>query len=119
MIIIERIDHISIPVSDLEKSIEFYKEFLGFEIIEKQSGSSEAILQVADVKLRLLQTEEKLDGQLDDNYICLYVDEDDFDDALEEIESNNIEIIYGPENIRNGRKVIIKDLDGNTIGLCS
>ncbi|MGL4369159.1 MAG: VOC family protein, partial [Spirochaetota bacterium] len=33
MIIIESIDHISLAVSDIEKSIEFYRENFGFDLV--------------------------------------------------------------------------------------
>jgi metallothiol transferase len=118
MVIIENMDHISLAVSDIERSISFYKDLFGFDLVEKQSGSSEAYLQVGEIKLRLNQVEEDLTAQNNDSYVAFYVDEDDFDDAIDEIEAGSVEIVYGPENIRNGQKVIISDPDGNKIGLC-
>jgi predicted enzyme related to lactoylglutathione lyase len=119
MIIIEKMYNISLSVSDIEKSITFYKDILGFDIVEKQSGSDEAILQMGEIVLRLCQISSLPELMRIENYVTFYVDDDDFDDALEEIEENKIDIIYGPENIRNGRNVIITDIDGNRIGLCS
>jgi catechol 2,3-dioxygenase-like lactoylglutathione lyase family enzyme len=114
MIIIESIDHISLAVSDIEASIEFYRENLGFDLVEHISGSLEAHLQVGEIHLRLLQ-EGKVSKS--NGYIAFYVDGDE--DAIEEIEENGLEVISGPENIRNGKRIVIADPDGNKIALCS
>jgi len=118
MIIIETIDHISLSVSDIEKSIEFYRENFGFDLTEHASGSPEAFLQVADIKLRLFREESGKVAKTG-GYVAFYVDEEDFEDAIDEIEDSELEIISGPENIRNGKKVVISDPDGNKIALCS
>ena len=46
-----------------------------------------------------------------------FIDEEDFDDAVEELEDSEIEIVYGPENIRKGKTVIFADPDQNKIEL--
>jgi len=45
------------------------------------------------------------------------VDEEDFEDAVEEIQEREIEIVFGPENIRKGKTVVFLDPDGNQIEL--
>lgn len=119
MIIIENLNSLSISVSDLDDSISFYKDIFGFDIIERQSGSDEAIMQMGEIILRLCQVADLSDDLRKENYFTFYVDEEDFDDALEEIEENELEIVYGPENLRNGRQIIICDPDGNRMGLSS
>ncbi|MFW5808535.1 MAG: VOC family protein [Spirochaetota bacterium] len=119
MIIIEKLYSISISTADLEDSVTFYKDIFGFDVIERQSGSSEALMQMGEIILRLSQVDPLQDIAREENYFTFYVDEDDFDDALEEIEENELDIVYGPENIRNGRKIVILDPDGNRIGLTS
>ena len=47
------------------------------------------------------------------------MDDDDFEDAVEEIEESGLTVISGPENVRNGKKIVITDPDGNRIALCS
>ena len=116
MIIIENIDHISLAVSDIEASIEFYREMFGFDIVEHISGSSEAVLQVGEIRLRLIGGEA---AGKSSGYVAFYVDDDDFEDALEELDESGLEVVSGPENIKNGKRVIIADPDGNRIALCS
>ncbi len=119
MIIIEELYSLSLSVADLDDSISFYKDIFGFDIVERQSGSDEALMQMGDIFLRLCQVSDISKDGREENYFTFYVDEEDFDDALDEIEENDLEVVYGPENIRNGRKVIFMDPDNNRIGLCS
>ena len=46
------------------------------------------------------------------------VDEDDFEDAVDELNEKKIPIVSGPENIRKGQSVVFLDPDGNQIELC-
>ena len=124
MIIIERLQEISFAVSNLENSISFYKDIFGFDIVEWQGGSKEVRMQMGDINLRLCEVENYSVAEESENYLTFYVDDDDFDDAVDEIEENEIAIVFGPDNIRNGsdntkngRKVVILDPDGNRLGL--
>ena len=116
MIIIENIDHISLAVSDIEASIEFYRENFGFDVVEHISGSPEAVLQVGEIGLRLIGGDK---APKSTGYVAFHVDDDDFEDALEEVDESELEVISGPENIRNGKRIIIADPDGNRIALCT
>jgi catechol 2,3-dioxygenase-like lactoylglutathione lyase family enzyme len=115
MIIIENIDHISFPVSDMDRSIEFYREVFGFDVVEHMSGSPDALLQVGDIRLRL-QLDKNAKGE--GGYVAFYVDEEDFEDALDEIEENGIETLSAAEEYRGGKRIVVLDPDGNKIGLC-
>ena len=117
MIVIESINHIGITVSNVEESINFYKDLFDFEVIEKISNSGQAFLKMGDITISLYEVEGyKTDG-VSQNRISFYVDEEDFEDALDELEEMGIKIVYGPENIRNGQTVVFLDPDGNNIEL--
>ncbi len=118
MIIIEQINHISVAVTNLDKAIDFYRDCLGFDVVERQSGGSDAVLQVGDMNLRL-SSAEKPGKKSSEDYICFSVDMDDFDDAVDFIESENISILFGPEISKTRKKVVIADPDGNNICLLS
>ncbi len=118
MIVIESVDHIGLSVSNLEASIEFYKDLFDFEVVEKMSSAKQAFIKVGEVVIGLFEVEE-YKGQKDTkNHISLYVDEEDFDDAVDELKDKNIPIVFGPDNIRNGKSVIFLDPDENQIELC-
>ncbi|HEY1407025.1 MAG TPA: VOC family protein [Spirochaetota bacterium] len=116
MIVIENIDHVCLAVNDIEKSIEFYRDFFGFDVVEHMSGSPDALLQVGDIRLKL--TSDDGGKNKSNGYVAFYVDEEDFEDALEEIEENNLTVVSGPDDYRAGKSIIIQDLSGNRIALC-
>jgi len=117
MIIIENINYIGITVSDLDGSIKFYKDLFDFEVVDKLSSTGQAYMKMGDMIIALYEVEEYKNQ--DGSKVCLsfFVDEEDFDDALDEIEAAEIEIVHGPEHIRNGQTVVFLDPDGNQIEL--
>ncbi len=115
MIVIENIDHVCLAVNDIEKSIEFYRDFFGFDVVEHMSGSPDALLQVGDIRLKLESDDAK--GK-SNGYVAFYVDDEDFEDAMDEIEENGITVVSGPEDFRGGKRVIIQDNSGNKVALC-
>lgn len=117
MIVIESVNHIGITVSDLEKSIKFYKELFDFDIIENISNAGQAFLKMGDIMLNLIEVKGYKSSKESMNCISFYIDEEDFEDAIDELEDTGIEIIYGPENIRKGQRVVFTDPDGNHIEL--
>jgi len=118
MIVIESIDHIGLSVSSLEDSIEFYQDLFDFELVEKMSNAREAFIKVGEIVLGLFEVEGYENLKNTRNHISLYIDEEDFDDAVDELKEKEIPIVFGPENIRNGKAVVFLDPDGNQIELC-
>ncbi|MBN1531818.1 MAG: VOC family protein [Spirochaetes bacterium] len=117
MIVIESINHIGITVSDLDRSIKFYRDLFDFETIEKLSGSGVAYIRVADMVIGLYESSGYKGSEESRNKISFFVDEEDFDDAVEELKNMDVTIVHGPENLRNGQSVIFLDPDGNQIEL--
>ncbi len=118
MIVIEDIDHFGITVSHLDKSIEVYKDLFDFEVVEKLSDANQAYMKVGDILIGLYEVEGYKNIENTKNHISFYIDEVDFDDAVEELKENGIEIVFGPENLRKGKTVIFLDPDGNQVELC-
>jgi catechol 2,3-dioxygenase-like lactoylglutathione lyase family enzyme len=118
MIVIESIDHIGITVSNLDRSIEFYRELFDFEVVEKMSNAREAFIKVGEVMIGLFEIEGYANQQGSKNHISLFIDEEDFDDAVDELRENDITIVFGPENLRGGKSVVFLDPDGNQLELC-
>ncbi len=117
MIVIEGINHIGLTVSNLDKSIQFYRDLFDFEVIEKMGSSGIAFLRMGDIIIGLYEDEDYKNSTDTKNRLSFFVDEEDFDDAIDELESAEIEIIYGPENIRGGQLLVFVDPDGNQIEL--
>lgn len=116
MIVIESINYVALTVSNLENSIKFYKELFDFEVIE--NNANQALIREGEIVIRLNEI-EKFKVQSDSkNMVSFILDEDDFDDAVDEINEKNLTIVSGPENIRKGQSIVILDPDGNQIELC-
>jgi metallothiol transferase len=117
MIVIEKLNYIGITVSNLEESISFYKDLFDFDVVDKISGSDQAFLKMGDLLIALNEVEGYKNQEGTKNSISFFVDEEDFDDAVDEIEESEISIVYGPENLRNGKTVVFLDPDENQIEL--
>ncbi|MCL1864547.1 MAG: VOC family protein [Spirochaetes bacterium] len=117
MIVIESVNHIAITVSDLDKSIKFYKEFFDFDVVENMSNAGQAFMKMGDIILSLIEVSGYKNSGDSKNCISFYVDEEDFDDAIDEIEEAGLKVVLGPENIRKGQRVVFEDPDGNHIEL--
>ncbi len=117
MIIIESINHIFLTVSDLEQSIKFYRDLFDFDVIEKLGSAGQAFLKMGDILLGLIEVPGYKNSEKSQNRISFFVDEEDFEDAVDELEDLEMKIVYGPENIRNGQCIIFLDPDGNQIEL--
>jgi catechol 2,3-dioxygenase-like lactoylglutathione lyase family enzyme len=118
MIVIESIDHIGLTVSNLEASIDFYRDLFDFEVVEKLASVGQAFLRVGEVIIGLYESEGYKNQDGTKNHLSFFIDEEDFEDAVDELKDNNIKIVYGPENLRNGQSVVFLDPDGNQIELC-
>ena len=105
-----------ITVSNLENSIKFYKELFDFEVVE--NNSSKAIIKEGDILITLFEEDDYKNQKNCRNCISFAVDEDDFEDAVDELHGKEIPIVQGPENIRDGQSVVFEDPDGNQIELC-
>lgn len=118
MIVIESVDHVGLTVSDLDRSIEFYRDLFDFEILEKFGDARQAFLRVGDIVIGLYEVEGYKNQENTKNHLSFYVDEQDFDDAVDEINEKEIPIVFGPDNLRKGKSVVFLDPDGNQIELC-
>ena len=116
MIVIESISYVGLTVSNLENSIKFYRDLFDFEVIENNSG--QAIIKEGDIVISLYEAEKYKSSVDSKNRVSFLVDEDDFEDAVDELKEKNLPIVSGPENIRKGQSVVFLDPDGNQIEIC-
>ncbi len=117
MIVIESVNHIGITVSDLEGSVKFYRDLFDFDVIENISNSGQAFLKMGDIMISLTEVAGYKNSKDSKSCISFFVDEEDFEDAIDELDESGITIIAGPENIRKGKRIVFADPDGNHIEL--
>ena len=111
MIILEGYDHISLTVGDLARSIAFYKDVFGFDILDQSSEFAK--IQAGEIVI-MLQVGE-VAAQPAGNYVCFRIDEQDFDDYLEELEEAKIRFEENSAGEDGPRMAMIMDPDGNRI----
>lgn len=118
---INHIDHIVLTVADINKTIQFYTQIMGFEVIT--FGDNRKALAFGNQKINLHQkghefepkAEKPTPGAAD---LC-FIAQTDIHDVLEELKQKNIEIIEGIVD-RTGavgkiKSVYFRDPDQNLI----
>jgi len=121
----KRIDHIEIIPSDLERSISFYSDILNFKIKSRHKVGMEPLeevvyLQLGDTMLEIMKVRQPAtspDEQWHIGYRMMAIEVEDMDKAVEYFKSNNVEISWGPVDLRGSKRAEIKDPDGLSIEL--
>lgn len=94
---IKNIDHIVLTVADIDKTIEFYTNILGFEVVT--FGDNRKALTFGNQKINLHQKgkefEPKAEYPTSGSADLCFISETDIYEVLEELKQKNIEIIEG------------------------
>lgn len=94
-------------VSDINKSVEFYKKVLGLEVImdfgANKTLSGGLALQTADSFCEFINGKEIFFGA---NNAEMYFEEDDFDGFAERLETFNVEYVHPVKEHRWGQRVV-------------
>ena len=117
--VVERVDFISVPVTDMERSKRFYGETLGLEEIEHPEGSFPEYQLGENVSLYLLKM-ESIGGSFEGPHtasVALRVP--DVAAAQRELEERGIVFDFGAEPFDTGvcHMALFKDPDGNQLML--
>jgi len=118
-----KIDHVSVPVNDVERSRDFYSRVLGLQEIPRPSFSFAGIwYKLGDVAIHIIENEvSKEDPDRSDlstryAHIAFFMDtQEELKKFIEKIKAENIPW-YELENSPTGlHQVFFKDPDGNMI----
>ena len=122
MIRISGLDHVALSVADLERSLKFYTEVLGFEVSprENQKPGTEYFLDCGPSLIGLIQGDPKgdkhelQDGGLGGNHFSFRVHTQDFDAAVEELKACQVTITFTKKREKSW-SVYFLDPDGNKL----
>ena len=110
----ERISHILLEVSNLEKSTKFYQEILGFEILSKEKMKDKRDLVVFKQGIGLTSVmdmnQKNLNYSSPLNHIGVKIN--DINLLITKLDSAKVKIIEGPNASAYGTKLYILDPDG-------
>ena len=112
---IKNIDHIVIPVSDIDKSLHFYTEVLG---MEADTSNQRFAVKFGNQKINLHVGKAQFHPAFGSADICLLT-EGNIEEIKVEVESKGIEIEVGIVQRRGAqgaiRSIYFRDPDGNLI----
>jgi len=116
---LKMLDHVGILVTDLDRSLRFYVEGLGLELLRRREGA--AVVTVGDQEINmfcapeLAAAESKQPQRID--HFCLTVDYASASDLIAALGDSGIEIVRGPIKRRDGVAVFVSDPDGIRVEL--
>jgi glyoxylase I family protein len=119
----KRIDHVEIIPRDLERTLAFYTNILGFKLKErikvKMPPMEEVVfITLNDTMIELISIKNPVPGaQWQAGYAAIALEVDDMDKTVEFLKSKGIQIARGPSNLPTSKRAEIRDPDGLTIEL--
>jgi catechol 2,3-dioxygenase-like lactoylglutathione lyase family enzyme len=105
-------------VSDLDRSLRFYTELLGFSVVDQIAGS--AVLSYGGGRVLLRQVADM--SPVDRRVIHLHVQVEDVETAFEDLRARGIKFVHRPRVMNRGDRVELwaatfRDPDGHAIAL--
>ena len=116
---ITRINHVGIPISDRKKTLPFYRDVLGLNVIPSQvDGSTVIWTQLADgAMIHPIEPAEGNERNPASWHVALQVD--DIDAAREKMVEEGYEITSEGERHDGQRFLFVNDPDGNRIEIAT
>lgn len=121
----KRIDHVEIVAQDLDRSIRFYTEILGFSLKERMKVPAPpleeiAYLSLGDTVLELMRVKDAAAPTTEPwstGYRMMALEVDDMDRALAYLGEKGISATWGPVTLGASKRAEIRDPDGLSIEL--
>lgn len=112
------LNHITLRVNDIKRAEAFYSDILGFTL-EKKMGQSMAVYRIGTDSLVIVEAETAYDNTSKDyrvDHFGFTVSQpEQIDEIAAYMRENDVSIVTGPANRKNGRFLFITDPDGNLI----
>ncbi|HDJ1243909.1 TPA: FosB1/FosB3 family fosfomycin resistance bacillithiol transferase, partial [Staphylococcus aureus] len=110
--------HITYSVSNIAKSIEFYRDILGADILVESETS--AYFNLGDIWLALNEEKNIPRSEIKYSYthIAFTISDNDFEDWYIWLKENEVNILEGRDrDIRDKKSIYFTDLDGHKLEL--
>lgn len=112
------LNHITLRVNDIKRAEAFYTNVMGFNL-ERKMGQSMSVYRIGHDSLVIVEAETAYDNSSKDyrvDHFGFTVSSPEVvDDLAGYFRDNDVTIITGPANRKNGRFLFITDPDGNMI----
>jgi len=115
---IKGINHITISVSDLEKSLEFYSKVFSAKLLVRgyKVGERLAYFDLNGIWLALNVEDNIRRNEIFESYthISFTIDEDDYKSIKDKLKKLNVDLIEGrPRHDDEGKSIYFRDPDGH------
>jgi metallothiol transferase len=120
MVQVTGLDHIGLKVTDLDRSLRFYHDVLGLEILHTSgphdNGGRSATLRTGDQKLDVFYRPDFVPADRDKpigmDHLCLTLDGESMEHVLGVLRQHQVEIMWGPVTRHGTTSVYVFDPDG-------
>jgi glyoxylase I family protein len=121
----KRIDHVEIVTGNIDATLTFYQNILGFKIKERMKmnrGPLQEIVYITlgDTMVEVLGVKDPAPASTNSfqaGYRIMAIEVEDMDKAVEYLKSKGVEISVPPINLGQSKRGEIKDNNGFTIEL--
>ncbi|GAA0490499.1 FosA/FosA2 family fosfomycin resistance glutathione transferase [Salinibacillus aidingensis] len=106
-------NHITINISDLQRSLQFYQNVLGMDLVHR--GRTDAYLEWGDAWVCLLENKKLHRSEkkkLGVDHFAFSIDDEDFFAAVHQLEHYHVNIVRGPVKRGKGWTINFLDPDG-------
>ena len=120
MLNVTGLDHIGLKVTDLDRSLHFYHDVLGLEVLHTSgphaNGGRSATLRAGDQKLDVFYRPDFVSADRDKpigmDHVCLTVAGDSMEDVVAWLRQHAVDIMWGPVTRGGTTSVYVFDPDG-------
>jgi catechol 2,3-dioxygenase-like lactoylglutathione lyase family enzyme len=116
--IVTGINHLTLRVNDIKRAEAFYTDILGFTI-ERKMGQNMTVYRIGTDSLVIVEAETAYEKSSKDYRVDHFgftvATPEKVDELAAYFKENDVTIITGPANRKNGRFLFITDPDGNMI----
>ena len=125
MLKITQLDHVGLTVSDLDRSLDFYRR-LGLEVLRTNGpdakGVRSAVVKVAGQELNIFSRPDAAPIDTRDNaagmhHFCLRMEAASIEALVADVRQAGLEIVRGPVKRRDGFSLFLADPDGVRVEL--
>jgi catechol 2,3-dioxygenase-like lactoylglutathione lyase family enzyme len=119
------LDHVGLKVTDMDRSLRFYCDGLGLELLRRSAkgpGIASAVLRVGDQEMNLFSNPAFEPGSSDGNppgldHFCLEIESGSIDDVVAGLAQAGIAVAQPPVKRSDGVSLFVNDPDGCRVEL--